>query len=114
MTDQFRQWLTSEMEKRHYSHGALAKAIGISRPFVSRVLSGEKAPSVDFCNKLALAFGEPPEKVFRLAGILPTTPNSDDPTLGELHDLVENLPLAQRKEALRYLRYLHQIGADEK
>ncbi len=114
MSDQFRQWLTSEMEKHHYSQRAFAKTIGISQPFLSRVLSGEAKPSVDFCIKIAQALGEAPEKVLRLAEILPSAPASeDDPTLAELRDLIENLPPRQRQEALRYLRYLYQSGQVE-
>ena len=91
MSDQFRQWLTSEMKKRRYSQGALARAIGMSRPFVSRVLSGEKAPSLDFLIKVAQALEVPPEKVLRLASILPTGLASEDSTIQELMDLTRSL-----------------------
>lgn len=105
MSDQFRQWLVEEMKKRRYSQAALARAIGISQPFVSRVLRGQKPVSVDFCQKVAQALGESPEKVLRLAGILPET-NEDDPALREINDLAKRMTPAQRVEALRYLRYL--------
>lgn len=113
MSDQFRQWLTSEMEKRHYSQGMLAKTIGMSQSFVSRVLSGEKQPGVDFCVKVAQALEEPPEKVLRLAGMLPPSATSDDDTLRELMELARGLSLDQRKELLRYTRYLYQSGQEK-
>lgn len=114
MSDQFRQWLTSEMEKRRYSQGALARAIGMSRPFITRVLNGERAPSLDFLIKVAQALDVPPEKVLRLAGILPTSPASeDDPTMAEIHDILKNLPPQKRKKALSYLKFLYQSETEE-
>jgi transcriptional regulator with XRE-family HTH domain len=112
MSDQFRQWLTSEMEKRRYSQGALARAIGMSRPFVSRVLSGEKAPSLDFLIKVAQAFGESPEKVLRLAGILPASPASEGDTLQELMELARSLPPEDQQELLKYARFRYQQRND--
>ena len=108
MSNQFREWLASEMEKRRFSQRALAKKTGISQPVVSRVLSGEKAPSVDFCNRVAQALGESPEKLLRLAGILPASPASEDDTLQELIELARNLPPEDRTELLEYARYRYQ------
>lgn len=108
MSDQFRQWLTSEMEKQRYSQASLSKVMGISQSFVSRVLSGEKTPSVDFCIKIAQALDVPPEKLLRLANILPTSPASDDSTLQELMDLARNLSPEDQKEILEYVRFRYQ------
>lgn len=108
MSDQFRQWLTSEMDKRRFSQRALARAIGISHPFISRVLSGENQPSVDFCIKVAQTFDEAPEKLLRMAGILPTWPASEDATLQELIELARSLPPEDQKEILEYVRFRYQ------
>lgn len=109
MSDSFRQWLISEMEKRRYNQGALAKAIGMSRPFVTRVLNGERAPSVEFCNRVASALGESPEKLLRLAGILPTSPAPDDsPTLQEIVELARNLSPEDQSDVLEYIRFRYQ------
>lgn len=90
MSDEFRQWLAAEMKNRRLSQRALARMIEISHPVISRVLSGENQPSLEFCIKVAHALGEPPARVLRLAGILP--PSEDDPTLEELREVVEHLP----------------------
>lgn len=79
---------------------------------ISNVISGNRAPGPDLCRAIAHALGEPEEKVFRLAGLLSPLPASDDPILTELRDLVNNLPPSQRKEAVRYLRYLYQSSQD--
>ena len=69
-------------------------------------------PSADFCIKVAHALDEAPEKLLRLAGILPTA-LEDDPTLREAIDLLRNLPPTERKDALRFLRFLYQASKDE-
>jgi transcriptional regulator with XRE-family HTH domain len=110
-SEAFRKWLIEELDRRKWSHGELSRQSGISRPYISQVLSDDARASVSFCHKIAHALGEPPEKVLRLAGILPSSSASeDDPALAELRDLVQNLPPEQRQEALRYLRYLYQTG----
>jgi transcriptional regulator with XRE-family HTH domain len=111
MSNALKVWLSKELEGRKWSQGELARQAGMSRAFVSRVLSGDASPSTNFCYKIAAALGESPEKVLRLAGILPTA--SDDPALAELRDLVENLPPSQRKQALDFLRFLYQKGETE-
>jgi transcriptional regulator with XRE-family HTH domain len=99
-------WLADELTRRGWSHNELARRAGVSQPNVSAIVKGQN-PGCDFCIKIAAALGESPEKVLRLAGILPPA-SEDDPTLAELHDLVSNLPLAKRKEALQYLRFLYR------
>jgi transcriptional regulator with XRE-family HTH domain len=113
MVDKLTTWLSKEMEQRGWSHRELARRAGVSQTAVSGTLSGERKAGCDFCIKIAYALGESPEKVLRLAGILPSPPASDDSTLAELHDLIQNLPPAQRKEALRYLKFLYQSGQDK-
>ncbi|RME79663.1 MAG: XRE family transcriptional regulator [Chloroflexi bacterium] len=112
--DALRYWLAQELQQRGWSHAELARRSGISRPFISQVLSGDAKPSVNFCRKVAAALDESPDKLLRLAGILPpagpATPE-DDATLQELVELARNLPPEQRKEALRYIRYLYQDKA---
>lgn len=65
-------------------------------------------PSPDFCLKIASALGESPEKVMRLAGILPSPPASEDEELEELLDLARGLSPEDRKEILSYIRFRYQ------
>lgn len=116
MSDQFRQWLTSEMKRRRFSQGALAREIGMSRPFVTRVLNGEKQPSVEFCIKVAGALGEAPERLLRLAGILPRSEVDNlvkDELSAEILDLLQHMPKEQRQQILDYVRFLYQQRSDE-
>lgn len=106
MSDELRAWISEELERRHWSHRELARQSDLSNSLVSKTLSGKMSVSITFCYKVAQALAESPEKLLRLAGILP--PTSEDATLQELIDLARNLPPDQRKEALRYLRFLYQ------
>ncbi|MCL4300562.1 MAG: helix-turn-helix transcriptional regulator [Anaerolineae bacterium] len=107
-------WLAEETKERGWSYRELARRAGISQSLISKILSGDTKPSINFCNKIAHALGESPEKVLRLAEILPSSQASnDDSILAELQDIVKNLPPGQRKEALRYLRFLYQNKHEE-
>lgn len=106
MSDRFRQWLADELTTRQYSHRAFAKRIGVSQTFVSRVLSGEKAPSLDFLLKVAAALDLSPVLVLTKADILPPEPPDADPALTELSELIRSLSPDQRLEVIRYIKFL--------
>ena len=112
MSDELKAWLTKELKKRHWSQRELARQSGVSQPLVSQMLSGERLPSADFCVKVAHALSEPPEKVLRLAGILPATPASEDDILQELIELAQSLPPEDREELLKYARFRYQHRKD--
>lgn len=116
MSESLRLLVTQELDKRGWSYRELARQADISNALVSRVLSGDMPASADFCIKIANTLEVSPETVLRLAGILPPASPaspSDDSTLQELVELARNLPPEQRKEALRYIRYLYQSGEDD-
>lgn len=114
MSDKLAARVAKEVKQRGWSYRELARQAGISQSLISKTLSGKMPPSADFCIKVAHALEESPETFLRLAGLLPLPPASEaDPTLAELQDLIKHLPSNQRKEAVRYLRYLYQIGGDE-
>ncbi|GIK39538.1 MAG: hypothetical protein BroJett011_33710 [Chloroflexota bacterium] len=114
MSDKLAAWVAREVKQRGWSYRELARQAGISQSLVSKTLSGNMPPSADFCIKIAQALGEAPEVPLRLAEILPLPSTSeDDPTLVELHDVVQHLLPDQRKEALRYLRFLYQSQQGE-
>ena len=108
MSDEFKAWLSEKMEKRGWSHNELARQAQVSQAAVSSVLSGYRNAGADFCIKIAQALGESPEKVLRLAGILPPLSPSDDSALQELMELARTLPSDQRQQVLDYIRFLSQ------
>lgn len=70
-------WLRAELDRRRWSNNELARQAGLSPAGVSQVMNGQQNPGVDFCRGVAKAFNEPPERVFRLAGLLPLRPERD-------------------------------------
>lgn len=108
MSDELRAWLSQEIEQRHWSHRELARQSGLSNSLVSKTLSGKMNVSITFCYKVAHALGESPEKLLRLAGILPPSPASEDDTLQELIELARSLPPEDQKEILEYVRFRYQ------
>ena len=106
----FSRWIEDSLKARNWKPADLARVAGITDATLSRILNGTRNPGPDFCRAIARALSEPEEKIFRLAGLLSPLPASDDSTLAEIQDLAKNLPPSQRKEALRYLRYLYQSG----
>lgn len=82
MENKLLNWLNDRMQQERISQRQLGKMAGISNTTISKVMSGDMPPSYDFCAAIANAFGERPEKVMRLAGLLP-------PSGGKLDDLSE-------------------------
>ena len=105
----FVTWLLGELEDRGWNNSELARQAEISQPTVSLVIGGQRQPGPEFCLKVARALKEPPEKVFRLAGIIPTLPGSeDDMKLDELLIVVKRLTPSEREDVLRYARFRYQ------
>lgn len=105
MNDEFKAWLSNELEQRGWSYRELARRMELDQSRLSRVLSGKRKATVDFYKKVAEALGEAPETVLREAGILAS---EDDPVFKEAVDMLRNLTPEQRQEAVRYIRYLYQ------
>lgn len=69
--DLFTAWIVNQLQERGWPQAELARRAEISPPQVSRVLSGEANPGLDFLQGIARAFGMPLDAVMRRAGVLP-------------------------------------------
>jgi len=74
----FVRWLEAELHDRHWSNNELARQAELSSASVSQVMTGRQQPGLDFCRGVAEALNVPPERVFRLAGLLPPKPQRDE------------------------------------
>ena len=110
MAKDFVTWLNGELNKRGWSNSELHRRSGMANSTISMILGGQKKPGWDFCAAIAKALGEPPEKVFRLAGLLPSIPAGDASTVKEINELLRSLPPDQQKQVLDYVRFLYQQG----
>jgi transcriptional regulator with XRE-family HTH domain len=105
METDFPEWLETELKKRGWRPSDLAQAAGLYPATVNRVLNRERQAGPDVCNAIARALGQPPEKIFRLAGLLPPLP----PAVEEEHEalgILRRLPADVRAIAMRMLRSL--------
>lgn len=64
-------WLQGELNLRNWTAADLAERAGVYHSTISRILKGERKAGADACRAIAVALGEEPDKVFRLAGLLP-------------------------------------------
>lgn len=103
------EWVNIEAEKRGWGNNEIARRAGLSSGGVSLVLNGDRSVTFDFCQAMALAFGEPIEKLCRLAGLLPT---ADDPIGQEVAEYLRYMTPAQRRELLNFARYMAQHPED--
>lgn len=87
---EFADWLMAELRLRGWNSSELARRAGIAPSTVSVVLGNQSHPGLEFCVGIARAFGQPPEDVLRLAGLLPSLPPA----------------VAEEREALTLLRGL--------
>lgn len=107
----FKAWLAQELDRRGWSHAEMGRRAGVAQTTISNVISGNRDPGPALCRAVAKALGETEEKVFRLAGLLSPLPNTEDEMLAEIIemiDLLRNLGPEQRKEVLRFIRFLWQ------
>lgn len=101
-------WIAKELEQRGWSHRELARRAGVSQTAVSQAVSMGRGIGWDFCAAIAKPLGVSPEHVFRLAGLLPSLPASEDgPILEEIIEIVKHLPNEEKEEVRDYakLRY---------
>lgn len=71
MTEKLIEWIEEEVDTRGWNFSELSRRSELSPGTISDVLSGRTQPGLRFCNGIASALGAPPERVFRMAGLLP-------------------------------------------
>lgn len=95
------QVVSDEMNKRNLGLRETAKIIGTSHPTLMRALAGETI-TFEFGLQLAPFLGMKPERVFRLAGLLPPVPERTEAHEQVLH-LWDQLSEADKTTILRMM-----------
>lgn len=82
MPPEFWDWYDGKRKELDLSDRQVADKAGISNSVISKARSGEQPIRYEACIKIAEAFGDPPEMVLRLAGLLPRSrgyrPSADE------------------------------------
>lgn len=102
--EHFLGWLDAELTDRGITDSDLARRGGISHAVISRARHGQ-LPGWEACKGIARGLNLPPEIVLRAAGHLPPEPARDSAQL-ELQLLLAGATEQQKKEILRYARYI--------
>jgi len=92
MENELVSWLNAEMENRGWTMRELARRSGMSHTAIAAVVNRQRQPTFEFCEKIARGLGEPPERIFRLAGLLPRRKTADEVTEQVLHFLDQMTP----------------------
>jgi transcriptional regulator with XRE-family HTH domain len=105
LMETFAEWLKAELDARSWTNSDLARAGGIQPATLSRIISGARRAGPDVCLAIARALREPPERVFRLAGLLPPLPSSVEEEQEALV-ILRTLPSRTRATVMTQLRAL--------
>jgi len=109
----FVRWLEKEMGDRRWKPADLARAAGVHTATVTRILNGDRQVGPDVCRDIARALKLPADWVFRVAGLLPPLPGTeDDLTLKEINEIAKNLSPEERREAREYLLWRYRSSRD--
>mgnify|MGYP001824781144 CR=1 FL=1 len=108
MTNDVLIWINEEMDNRGWSQRELARRADLSHGTISKVIAGQTRVTFEFCHAIAQAFGEPPQKLFRLAGLLPPLPSEQDELIEEVVARFTTLSVERRKQVLEYVLFQMQ------
>lgn len=76
---------------------------------VYKTLNGQNAVTFDFCKEVAVALGESPVHVFRIANLLPRVPDAKgSDAVQSILDLLEMMDEETRRDVLHYTKMRYQ------
>lgn len=105
----FSEWLSQKMNLENITQADLARMAGLSTGAISNLINQVRSPSPEALRKIAKALNVSPDRIFRIAGLLPPESPKDELT-EEAEFLFSQLSLYQRRQAVKFIRFL----ADEK
>ena len=104
-------WVRGELLKRAWSQIELSRRSGISQSHLARFISEERGVGEESISGLAKAFGVPPETLFRIAGLLPPIPPSNE-IIKEVDGLLSSMPLEEQENVREYTRMRKRISEE--
>ena len=92
----FSEWLQEEMDKRGWSQSDLARSAELNRAVINKLLNGKSHPQPSTLEAISRALKIPIETIYRVAGLLPVNPDSDDVAAEALY-IFKSIQNAQRR-----------------
>jgi transcriptional regulator with XRE-family HTH domain len=108
---EFASWLQQEMNNRGWNNSELARRAGVTRGSIGNILRGDRNIGNELCLAISKALNLPPETILRAAGLLPPERTPEE-KYEELLSILDTFTEAQRKDVLRYARFVS--GENEK
>lgn len=108
MSSDFVEWINEQNKKRGWTNNELARQSGLASSTVSMALSSQTKPGLAFCVGVARAYGVPPEKVLRIAKLLPMALELEDEEIQRLISLARSMPEDELKLVLEYAEWRYQ------
>lgn len=102
----FPDWLGAQLDRRGWTYKELARRSEMSQSAVSMVMTRRQRAGVEFCLGVSDALQEPPTKVFRLAGLLPGSPDADE----VLEDIVYCYSMMSSKSKAQLRQYARKLA----
>ncbi len=111
----FTNWLEKQLTKRGWGYNEFGRRAGLSSGGVSLVMTERQKPGLEFCTKAAQALSEPPERVLRLAGLVPPLPGPEnDDQLKDILEIAKRLIPAEREAVLEYTKWRLQKQEEQR
>lgn len=106
----FPEWLETQMSQRGWSQSECARACGLNRAVINKLLNGKCKPQPVTLIAIARGFKIPVETAYRAAGLLPPG-NHDEEITRELVYIFNSLQNPQRRATA--LMLLKALAAEE-
>ena len=108
-------YIETELRRRGWRPADLARHARITDASLSRILNESRRAGPDICRAIARALNEPPEKIFRLAGLLPPArdPGDDEEELLYHYRDLDEVGQREARAVIRALRETRVSWPDE-
>lgn len=109
----FGSWLAVQLKLSGITQSELARRVGVQPPQISRIISGERPPTVDMLISISDALGRPRAEVFRVAGILPNAPK-EEKLKEQIYHETQDLNEQDQQEVLAFIRMKNNLRQRQK
>lgn len=106
---EFSEWLNLQLDNRGWSQSDLARASGLHRAVISKIINKTSRPMPETLEAIARGLKVSADIVFQAAGVLPSKPE-DDPLTREAEYLLSQLPEEKKQQAINFIRFLAGEG----
>jgi transcriptional regulator with XRE-family HTH domain len=101
MDKKFQTWLIQQLKERDWSQADLSRKSGLTRQAIANYIAG-RVPDEKSLRQIARAFKLSPITVFRVAGLLPSEPDTDE-WVEEMSDKIVQIKDPTRREMAKKL-----------